>query len=410
MNRQTGTTMKENVTQRAPSLPGRLAGLPAGVPVGVPIGLLAVVLTGALLFTACALAPNRVDGVYQAFDWLTAGPEEVGLDAAVLEGAVSQARALGYVRSLLVVKDNRLVTEEYFYRDGFRQNRPWDMRSLTKSMTSALIGTLLRDARLDSAGQTLVGILPDLMNDESDPRKAGITLEHLLTMTAGFPADWDSPLSGGEFDHLQATFDLDLLADPGTQWVYSSLGVHLLSGVISARAERDALAWGQYSLGNSLGITFYSWDRDAAGHPFGGTGLHLMPRDMARFGFLYLRNGLIGGRQLLEADWVQSSIATRIGGTWEWAGIDDLGYGYLWWNGTIGSHRGFFAWGYAGQHIFVFPAVEMIVTTTASFPADPDAGDAQSQAIVALVRDAVLPALAPSAPGAPAFTPDRENP
>jgi CubicO group peptidase (beta-lactamase class C family) len=277
-------------------------------------------------------------------------------------------------------------------------------------MTSALIGALLRDTLLDSVGQRLVEIMPDLMGEASDPRKADITLEHLLTMTAGFPGDDDAPLSGGEYDHLQATFDLDLVADPGTQWVYSSLGVHLLSGVISARSDLDALTWGQYGLGNTLGITFYGWDRDAAGYPFGGTGLHLMPRDMARFGFLYLREGRVGGRQLLPAEWVRTSIATHVGGDWQWAGIDDLGYGYLWWNGTIGSQPGFFAWGYAGQHIFVFPAVEMIVTTTASFPADPEIGDAQSQAIISLVRDAVLPALSSSATGSDAPRPGRGIP
>ncbi len=355
-----------------------------------------VSIAGALLLlAACSLAPNRVDGVYYAYDWPLAEPAEVELDAAALETAVSAARGLGFVRSLLVVRQGRLVTEEYFFTAGFQRNRPWDMRSLTKSMTSALIGTLVRDALLDSVGRTIVDCLPDLIHEGTDPRKTGITLEHLLTMTAGFPGDSESPLGGGEPNHLQATFDLELVADPGTRWVYSSLGVHLLSGVITALTDRDARNWGQQALGNNLGITLYRWDCDAAGYPFGGTGLFLMPRDMARFGFLYLKGGRVGGRQLLPADWVEASLQTQVGGNWEWAGIEDLGYGYLWWTGTIGAQQGIFAWGYAGQHIFIFPDVEMIVTTTAGFPSDQETADEQSRAIVDLVRDGVLPALIP---------------
>ncbi len=367
----------------------RIATRPVRAGLGLMLGLIVILI----LAPACSLSPSRSIGGYSAYDWPVAEPAEVGLDAAVLAEAVEDARRLGFVRSLLVVRQGRLVTEEYFFTGGFTRNRPWDMRSLTKSVTSALVGAMLRDGYLDSLDQTLVEFLPELLSPDSDPRKEEITLFHLLTMTAGFPDDDASPLSGGESDHLQAIFDLPLIADPGTAWAYSSLGVHLLSGVISRLTERNALTFARTALGDQLDITFYHWDADPAGYSFGGTGLFLMPRDMARFGFLYLKEGFVGGRQVLPAEWVRDSLRIQVGGNWQVGGIEDLGYGYLWWTGTLGGYRIHIAWGYAGQHIFLVPEAELIVVTTASFPADQTAASAQTEAIVALLRDAILPAL-----------------
>ena len=107
----------------------------------------------------------------------------------------------------------------------------------------------------------------------------------------------------------------------------------------------------------------------------------------------YLKEGLIGGRQVLPVQWVRDSLRIQVGGSWQVGGIEDLGYGYLWWTGTLTGYRIHIAWGYAGQHIFLLPEAELIVVTTASFPADQAAASAQTEAIVALLRDAILPAL-----------------
>jgi CubicO group peptidase (beta-lactamase class C family) len=352
-----------------------------------------LILVPALLAAGCGLLWPSSDVEYPSYPWPIAGPEEVGIDPVFLEEAVDGARRLGYVRSLLVARHGRLAGEYYF--GGAQAGRPWPLRSVTKSVTSALVGIALRQGKLTGVDGHIMDWFPEYAGEVADTRITQVTLAHLLTMTGGIPGDGQDLEAAAAQDQIGATLTRPLAAAPGTAFIYSSLGVHLLSGMLRRLYHRStsALAW--LELCEPLGISIPRWDTDLQGNPYGGTGAEMTPRDMARFGQLFLQGGEIEGVRILSESWVEASLGLQVGGNWTWDPVEGLGYGYLWWTGTLDGDRVHFASGYAGQFILICPARDLVVTTTAALTNDLERGNAQEDAILRLLGEEVLPAVTP---------------
>lgn len=117
-----------------------------------------------------------------------------------------------------------------------------------------------------------------------------------------------------------------------------------------------------------LGITAGDWMQDRDGYTIGHGELHLSARDMAKFGLLYLNDGVYDGAQLLSADWVQDSLATYSEDAWQHRvgrNFSDVGYGYQWWSVRAGDHAYNLAWGHGGQQIAVVDALDLVIVVTA---------------------------------------------
>jgi CubicO group peptidase (beta-lactamase class C family) len=263
------------------------------------------------------------------------------------------------VHSLLVVREGSLVMEAYFppYSHRVRQNT----FSCTKSFTSALIGIALREGYIESVDQRALDFLPDVALPEDDPRYA-ITIEDLLRMRCGlyWPESSVSYSSGENIlmqmlrspDWIQFILDQPMETTPGSVFNYNSGCSHLLAVILREATGMSPLSFARQYLFEPLGITAVSWMPDRTGANFGGGGLWLRPRDMAKFGQLYLQGGVWNDQQIIPADWVEASVS-------------DSTYGYQWWMLAGGAYA---ALGYRGQRIVVFPDREMVVVITADQP------------------------------------------
>ena len=270
-------------------------------------------------------------------------------DAGALDHAL---HAEPGVLSVLVERDGRLIFERYF-RGAARRGR-LDVFSITKSVTSTLIGIALHDGSLRSLDQRLGEFFPKEVQHARDKRVRKITLRQLLTMTSGYR----DVLAARSDDWIHTQIDRPLANDPGHGWAYDNGSYHLLSAVLTKATGTLANAYAQRVLFGPLGIAPTHWTTDGQGHNLGNTGLRLASRDLARLGELYLHDGQWEGRQLVPASYVEDATRRHII-------LGGVGYGYGWW--VLGGRPpGFAALGYGGQAIAVFPRQQLVVVVTGS--------------------------------------------
>ena len=307
-------------------------------------------------------------------------PEQQGIDSAQLAKMFEEINQRNLnLNSVLIVRHGYLVTEAYFppYRAGTKH----DVYSITKAVISALVGIALQQGSLRDLDQKALDFFAGRTVAENDARKQAITLGHLLTMTSGlhWSGDDDQKLfSGG--DLVQLTLDRPMVAEPGSVWNYNSGGTHLLSAILQKATGQSASAFAQAQLFQPLGISGVSWPADSNGVNTGGWGIRMTPRDMAKFGYLYLKGGTWDGQPVVPADWVQSSTAKQVDSA------DGRGYGYLWWQLYFG---GYAALGQSGQEIIVLPDQDMVVVFTAGL---------DEKILWKLVSDYIIPAAQSGGP------------
>jgi CubicO group peptidase (beta-lactamase class C family) len=288
--------------------------------------------------------PARATGA-----WDVAAPAQEGVDPNRLDAAVRRIENEdGAVLALVVARHGRLVLERYFH--GYDADYPFDVYSLTKSVTSAIAGTVLA-GRLDAR-------LPELLPGPVPARARKITLRQLLTMTAGFPGDADPRNDVGDPPNLvRALLRRPIVHEPGSRFAYDTPSAHLVSAVISHVAGTSEGRLTQKRLFDPLGIHLLDyWPKDDQGVTYGGTGLSLTARQAAKLGQLYLDGGRWHGRQLVPHSWVVESTRAhvRLG--------HGSGYGYFWWTDDRRGLHSFEALGFGGQMVAVVPKLDLVVT------------------------------------------------
>ena len=300
-------------------------------------------------------------------EWKTSTPEKQGMDSARLMIADEFIRErLPDAFSLLVVKNGYLVFEQYYsWGSQYRQSV---VHSVTKSVTSALIGIALEKGYLKSLDQKLVEFFPEYVTDDQDPRKKEITLRHLLTMSAGFAWDDRGPsMSEWYFssDWVKGAIQLPQVNDPGKVFTYNSSTSHLLSAILTKSTKTDTLDFGRKNLFEPLGISSALWHVDHNGYNIGGFGLSLPARDLAKIGFLYLNNGYWDGKSVVPESWVKESTGQQIR-AYGHPIYGRFGYGYQWWVKEVDGCTSFRAWGRRGQFIVVVPELDLVIAVTSN--------------------------------------------
>jgi CubicO group peptidase (beta-lactamase class C family) len=323
--------------------------------------------------------------------WKTAAPEEVGIDSEMLAevSGIIQEGELG-VDSLLVVRDGYLVMDEYY--GEFSRGERHNIYSCTKSVVSTLIGIAIEEGYVEGLNQTLLDFFPDRTPQNMSAWKEEITLENLLTMTAGFDArdswlyEWECLGKMRESpDALQYVLDLGVIEEPGTRFEYTNGVSHLLSCIINETTGMSTLGYAFDSLFTPLGIDDVEWKNDSLGKNWGYSSLYLTPHDMAKFGHLFLNNGTWDGEQIVPEAWVGEATRKHVDAPlWP-------GYGYQWWVDEWGFYL---ALGYGGQLIFVVPEDDLVVVFTGSDDEVPQFADG-------LLRQWILPAVSIEPPPLP---------
>jgi CubicO group peptidase (beta-lactamase class C family) len=296
---------------------------------------------------------------------------EAALDREFAEPESSPHR---WTKSVVILHDGHVVAERY--APGYGPETPQIGWSVTKSVTNALIGILVGQKRLSVDAPVPIAA----WRDPKDPRHT-ITVDNLLRMNSGIKfgqslyADWRSafdPSTQMAFDTAdQAAFaeTAELGAAPGTRWNYTNGNTMLLARMIRDEVGGDAasvLRFAHRELFDKLGMEHATLEFDSVGTPIGSSHMWASARDWARFGQLYLVDGVVDGERILPAGWVDYSARLT-------PGSETYGYGAGFWTnrGTIGGAArriglgmppdSFMARGSQGQYIVIVPSARLVI-------------------------------------------------
>jgi len=295
-------------------------------------------------------------------DWRMATPAKEGLDPERLSGLDSHIRSrLPHMRSLLIARHGRLVIENYYAdasRDGLH-----NMQSMSKSISSALVGIAVQKGLIRSLDDPIVDYFPAYRNGIQDERMNSITVRHLLTMSSGIN---ESRLS---FDRLYDNpvaeiLKQRLLFTPGQGFKYSSPAAHMLGGVLRQATGKPPFEFAESEIFRPLGMGPVEWYADKTGLQSGGMSALFRSRDLLKFGELYLRKGRWAGREIVPSRYVAESIETHNSGGFLGRKVR---YGYMWWIDTIAGHDLFYAAGYGGQYLVVISDLDLVVLCTSDW-------------------------------------------
>jgi CubicO group peptidase (beta-lactamase class C family) len=319
---------------------------------------------------------------WPAKEWRTSTPEAQGLDSEKLHEALDYIRQHDVnIHSLLIVRNGYVVLDAYFF--PYNERDLHDLASVTKSITSTLVGIAIDEGKINSVQQPAISFFPEGSVARNDDRKQRMTIEHLLTMSSGLqcePRKNELTLSEMRQSNNWVKFmiDLPMAEEPGHKFVYCSGGMHLLSGIISQVNGQSADASAHRSLFEPLGIRSAVWPADPQGVSFGWGDLHLYPRDMAKIGYLWLNRGVWNGRPVVSANWIDRSTRPS-------AASSEYGYG-IWIKPDPDLYE---AVGRGGQRISVVPSKNIVVVMTGG---GFEPGDVGKFILAALKSDQPLPA------------------
>ncbi|RMZ50309.1 class C beta-lactamase-related serine hydrolase [Flavobacteriaceae bacterium PRS1] len=301
--------------------------------------------------------------------WKTTNLESQNVDTTRIYQLFNQIQnGKNKLHSVLLIKNNQIVIEEYF--NGHSVNKQHDLRSVTKSIRSILLGIAIDKGFIDNIDDPISKYLKSPIPTKNlDERKDKITIRHLLTMSTGLDCnDWDKNSKGQEDkvyrkkDWLQYTLNLPMVNEPGTVSNYCSMSVVLLVEIISQASGITIDEFAKRFLFNPLGVSNVSWGHTSNKEIISsGKRLYMTSRDMAKIGQLILNNGKWNEKQVVSEKWIKESTAPKTKIT----GID---YGYLWWNIPFKAKEKMIvskvATGNGGQYIMVLPELDIVAVFT----------------------------------------------
>ncbi|MEO8681630.1 MAG: serine hydrolase [Vicinamibacterales bacterium] len=360
-----------------------------------------MVVAIAIMLAGCTgAAPGAPDSAWPTKGWAASSPAAEGLDGAVLDklDAEFASGARGQITGMLVIRNGKVVVDKsythdfdrlfegrdpvrgpYNYYDPewypfYKHGQLHTMQSVSKSVTSALIGIAIGRGELPGVDAKVMPYLAGDFRVDADPRRNDLTIKHLLTMTSGIkwdestvtytdPANTCAGMEKSD-DWIQFVLDQPVATAPGATFVYNSGDTELLSQLIKKVTGKQADEYAAEHLFAPLGITGTYWKKTPKGLNDTEGGLYLTRRDLAKIGYLYLNDGVWDGRRLLPEGWVKTSttalVDTRPGQP------RSRKYGYKWWVLPYGdgSKQAYAALGYGGQRLIVVPELKLIAVFT----------------------------------------------
>ncbi|MHA2035209.1 MAG: serine hydrolase domain-containing protein [Promethearchaeota archaeon] len=339
--------------------------------------------------------------------WRTAEPETQGMNSSKIEEMYDFIEAnMINIQSVLILRNGYIINEEYLYNSQRREEKSywwpgadpvWELRdgrlhhtySATKSVVSLLTGIAIEMGLFD-LDTKFFDVFPDRWDPDyyGDVRKKDITVENLLLQNAGIQWNaWD-PVLSGQWEATDYSIDFYLeqpmVYTPGGDdhpfgaswaWTYSSANTEMLSVIIANRSGMTMADFARKYLFKPLKVRDNEWDwlygpsawgtGDLAIKYFGGFGLFMTHRAMARIGLMCLNGGNWRGRQVVSEEWVETSTSALIERTF--FGMFQFHYGYLWW---VNPDKYYQAFGAFTQRIIVIPEHNIVVVFTANDPGD----------------------------------------
>lgn len=325
-----------------------------------------------------------------AGEWQESPPAMQGVDTQKLTALRSLLEGAPHIRSLVLVRNDRLIFE--YYGNGVGREDLHDIASVTKSVTSSLVGIALDKQHLRSLDQKVVDLIPEIGAPGADPRVNDVTLKHVLTMTTVWDDRTFTPNRWANIDNqIEFLRTRPVAYAAGEAFHYDTSGAQLLSIILNRVTKASMAKYAEEHLFGPLGITRYGWQSDKQGNNAAGLGLQLRTRDMAKVGNLYLRRGAWNGQQIISAEYVDAATRKQMP-----TGVKERGdYGYMWWvPEAADGKRDFFAMGYGGQTIYVAPDLNLVVALTASQNIPLERNRAITRELIfPLIRESIMPAV-----------------
>jgi CubicO group peptidase (beta-lactamase class C family) len=300
-----------------------------------------------------------------AFALAAAGPEIFQAPApsgrASLDAIGLAAKDVPRLHSLLVSHHGSLVLERYL--NGRRATQHANVKSVSKSVISALVGIAIEQKHIPSVREPIGRYFPEVLKAPADADKRHITIEDLLSMRSGLESTSGRNYGAWVTSKNWVRFALarPLETRPGAEMEYSTGNTHLLSAIVTAATKKSTWQYAQEALARPLGFTLARWPQDPQGIYFGGNDMLFTPRQLVTFGEMYLNRGRHADRQVVPARWVDESFVPR-----GRSDFNDQMYGYGWWMREFAGEQAFFAWGFGGQYVFLIPRLRLVVVTTSS--------------------------------------------
>jgi len=324
--------------------------------------------------------------------WRTARAESVGIDEAALTTMVQSiidgdpsARRPNLIHSVLVAHRGRLVLEEYFH--GYTRETPHDIRSAGKTFASIMLGAAMESGAPISPDTRVYELMAGLGPFENpDPRKARMTMAHLLTHTSGLACndnDENSPGNEGQLwnqpnpNYWQYTLNLPQAFEPGERYAYCSANLNLVGGALNAATGESLPELFDRTIARPLQFGPYYWNVMPNNEGYLGGGAYLRPRDLLKVGQMYIDGGVWRGRRIVSREWVERSTSPRIEVSPETTGLSEEEFGNFYGRGVDGYawHRNgvrvgdrvveeYEANGNGGQLLIVVPEYDLVVVFT----------------------------------------------
>jgi len=358
---------------------------------GLSVSLVRFLFTVFLIyFTGCVTDKPEWVPAKSPDGWKIGNFADAGFEAAALTKLTLDISAGKFpnTHALLIEHNSNLIYEHYFAGTdeewgeqlGHRlmgKDSLHDLRSISKSVTSVLLGIALGKKFEEALSKPVISYFPEI---KSNPDLEKVNLYHVLTMTAGI--EWNEmtiPYTDPENDEIRMysvsdpvawVLSKSLVCTPGEHWYYSGGLSQVLAGVIQQITDRPLATYANQVLFQPLAITGFEWPAEPLwdpAMPSAASGLRLRARDLAKIGSLYLHGGRWHGRQIVPEAWVNRSIERLVDvlpGGWDMDGI--YGYGFQWWIGRLPEGNDFIAGvGNGNQRLFIIPEKKLVVTILA---------------------------------------------
>lgn len=285
--------------------------------------------------------------------WEISSLQAEGVNEAIL-GTILQdffsEKELHNSKGLLIAKNGKLILEAYT-KDLNDRDKKHNIKSVTKSITSTVVGIAIKQGIIDSnLNRTVYSYIPEKF--DSNIEKQNITLQHCLTMTTGLEDPFYSVSSVLPGNAVSTSLGVNLVDSPGTRHFYNNGSANIIGGVISKSSQVSFEAFTKTNLLNILGITDYHWVRHSDNSVNPAFDLYLYPRDVLKWGQFCLQNGSWNGNQILPVSWIEEST------TYYEDGFDGK-FGYHWWIND--EYNCYYANGHGGQRVWIIPEKNLVI-------------------------------------------------
>ncbi|MBK9123309.1 MAG: beta-lactamase family protein [Chloroflexi bacterium] len=313
-----------------------------------------------------------------------ATPESQGIASPVVRQFVEALENQGNVHSVMLLRHGKVIAEGWW--SPYARDYPHMLFSVSKSFTSTAVGLAAAEGYLSIDDRVLSYFPAETSSDPGDPL-AAMTVRHLLTMSTGHAVDtWPTMVRRPDGDWVAGFLEVPVTRTPGTHFVYNTGATYMLSAIVQKATGMKLTEFLQPRLFAPLGIENATWRESPRGIAHGGTGLSVTTEDIAKFGQLYLQNGLWQGAQIVPEAWVDAATSYQVSNgddaNSDWA----QGYGYQFWRCRHNAYRGDGAF---GQYCIVMPEQDAVLAMTAGIDL------LEMQQPLDFVWDILLPAMRP---------------